>query len=195
MDSTAESLMNHYLENYKKVLPSLDSSPPFIVFPSQSLFFACPLHHSLKSLNLWVYLDLLYFYSSNSSLILPISMMWQRLPFVESIPTHPSSLVSRTLISHREFMGPAKTSRFLTSVTPTWGHMAKIWLRSCEQKWGARFQGRLLLKGARNAVSGAAHLLSAACNADILGRAQRATPDQEMTLRKESMQKAGGLAP
>lgn len=39
MDSTVDGLMNHYLENYQKVLPSLGSSSPLIIFPSQ--FFLC----------------------------------------------------------------------------------------------------------------------------------------------------------
>ena len=39
MDSAVEGLMNHSLENYKKVLSSLGSSLPLTIFPSQS--FLC----------------------------------------------------------------------------------------------------------------------------------------------------------
>lgn len=132
--------MNHYLDNYKKVLPSWVLPLP-LLFSLLSLLFAGPLNHSLKSFNLWGRLDLWYFYSSNFSLIVSMSIIWQRFLLVESVSAYASSLVSRTPISCRELTGSAKTVCSLTSVIPMWGGMAKIRLRSCNRSGVHDFRG------------------------------------------------------
>lgn len=80
MDSTIEGLMNHYLENCGKDTSYCGFVPSLYYFP---LFFsfAYLLNHYP-----WVCLDPLHFYSSSSSLVLSMVVMYQRLLLVESIP-------------------------------------------------------------------------------------------------------------
>lgn len=130
-------LNSHYLENCGKGT-SFPAFFPALYFPISVSFLCLPFKSFPRGLS-WPTIFLLFFFLNltHSCHVTEITLYW--------INIHSSFFLGiRTLILYRGLMDSAKRLHFLTSITPRWGLVSEIWLRSRKQKWCVRFQGRLL---------------------------------------------------